>query len=99
MQPWYPFLQFLFAALNVGTVAGNVLTVVAYLKTPHLQNLLICNLSAIDSLVALLAIPFTLFNYTLDGLAFSLHPKFAYISSDSGRPMDLSSSLCGASSP
>jgi hypothetical protein len=73
IQPWIPFRP---VFLCGGERAAYL--VLVYLKTPQLQtaqNLLICNLSAIDSMVALLGIPFSLFNYT--GLAFSLHHGFA----------------------
>ena len=68
----------------IGTLPGNVLVVIAFIKKPSLRtptNTFILNQSVADLLSALTAVIFVVMNYTYAGLSYILQSKAACLTS------------------
>ncbi|ELT93028.1 hypothetical protein CAPTEDRAFT_210567 [Capitella teleta] len=76
---WYTSLLTMYFVISLCVVAGNTLTAIAYFTTPHLQtlqNLVICNLSLADAIIAVLSKPFFALSYTEAGIVFGARHKW-----------------------
>jgi hypothetical protein len=77
---WFTGILVFYAALSIAIILGNVLTLVAYWTTPSLQtpgNLLIFNLSLVDTVIPILSFHYTLLNYTQWGIIFNSQHKWS----------------------
>ena len=83
-KPWHPGTAAWISFFILGTLPGNFLVVLAFIKKPSLRtstNTLILNQSVADLLSAFTAIIFVFMNYTYAGLAQMLQSKAACLAS------------------
>ncbi|ELT91559.1 hypothetical protein CAPTEDRAFT_112416 [Capitella teleta] len=79
MKPWFPAIIFTTEVIASVNIFGNLLTVIAFVKTDTLQtptNLLICNQGFLDCLLSIDAQPFVWLSYTAWGVKQALNNKW-----------------------
>uniref|UniRef100_X1ZZA9 G-protein coupled receptors family 1 profile domain-containing protein n=1 Tax=Capitella teleta TaxID=283909 RepID=X1ZZA9_CAPTE len=78
-KPWYPWLIVVFEVLCVLNAVGNVLVIIAFVKSEQLQtptNLLICNHCLMDASMSLAGQPFIWLTFTQRGIIGTMNIKY-----------------------
>ncbi|ELU08016.1 hypothetical protein CAPTEDRAFT_93883 [Capitella teleta] len=79
IKPWFPWIIFTYQFIALVNIFGNLLTIIAYIKTDTLRtptNFLICNQTVLDLLLSIDAQPFIWLSYTAWGVKKALNNKW-----------------------